>query len=75
MSVADSWRARWANPPVRKPVCYNRKDYTNPLGKPWREGCPHWYTGGNAHVLSKNHAGFNGETFGWGECNGCKQKV
>lgn len=65
------------------PSCYNRESFAGklqtgiyvphiPWATKWREGCPHWYPGGNAHIRPYNDDQ-GGVKLDWLECDGCSQ--
>lgn len=78
------WLASRQEPATERPTCYNRADFEQTVTSAefpalawtthWRPGCPHWYPGGNAHVLQWCDSR-GGRKTRWYACGGCRHKV
>jgi hypothetical protein len=79
-----AWAASCVEPVIERPDCYHRAGYRIRVTSAefpaltwvtnWREGCPHWHPGGNAHVRPwcDNRGGRKTR---WHACHGCRHKV
>ncbi len=83
--IQKAWRARWADPVIERPTCFNRPafseivtssdfpgvEYQNRMSR----NCPHWAgPGANAFVMGWcDSAG--GKRTPWSACNGCQWRA
>jgi hypothetical protein len=66
--IQQSWHAR-NHRKHAQPTCYNHAPF---IGG-WLPGCPHWRSGGNAHLM-RQLTDQRGVWLPWTACTGCKHK-